>query len=327
MMNKRFRLAGLALATLAAFPLWTCAQEAKYPSRPVRLLVGSLAGGSTDVVARKLATRLAPLLGQSIVVENKAGAGGLIAGLEVARAAPDGYTLQMGSTSTNTLAPLMAAKPQFAYTDFSTVAIVGAVPLALFVSSSVKAASAGELIAHIRQSPGKYSYASAGVGTTSNMTGELMRSRNGLDFLHVPYKGGPAMDQAVAADEVQFSFDSPGSVMQLHRAGKVRILALLTETRSELAPDIPTALESGVNLVSQVSFFVLAPARTPKVIVDSLNQAITRIVRSEEFRSELLAIAVQPAAPANATGAHEFVKAEVERWKDVVKAVVPNPAN
>lgn len=317
------RDAGLALG-LAMGGLHCAARAApeQYPSRQIRLLVGSLAGGTTDVAARALAIRLAPLLGQPVVVDNKAGAGGIIAGREAVAASPDGYTLQVGSTSTTTLAPMLQSPPPFdVMSAFEVVGVFGFVPLTLFVPGNLPVGSVRALVDMARQRPGQLSYASAGVGTTSHLTGELFKMQAGdLRIEHVAYRGGPAMDMAVARGEVQLSFDSPGAIAELHRAGKVKALAVLAQTRSDRLPDVPTSKEAGSpELVSLVSFYVLAPAKTPASVLDALNSAVAAVARQPDFRSDLKKAGIEPMDVGTRAQASRFVGEEVERWAALIK--------
>ncbi|HSW16651.1 MAG TPA: tripartite tricarboxylate transporter substrate binding protein, partial [Ramlibacter sp.] len=294
--DRRHALLGAAAAALTLLTGTPLRAQERFPDRQLRLLVGSLVGGTTDVAARLLATRLASVLGQAVIVDNKAGAGGIIAGKEVAQARPDGYTLQMGSSSTNTLAPLLQSPAPFdLMADFEPVHVVGFVPLALFVPNELPARSIGELVALARSSPGKLSYASAGVGTTSHLTGELFKMQAGVDIVHVPYRGGPAMDLAVASGEVQLSFDSPGAIAELHQSRKVRALAVLANARSEQLPDVPTSKEADFpELVSLVSFYVLAPAKTPQAVLQTLHRGIADVMQNPEAQRELGKRGIQP---------------------------------
>ncbi len=292
-----------------------------FPDKPIRLIAGTIAGGPTDILARVLAARLGKTMSATIVVENKAGASGTIAGGEVARAKPDGYTLQMGTTSANVLPALLKLKPPFdPVKDFTPVSVVGAVPLVAYINPSLPAKNLKEFVELAK--PGKFSYGSAGVGTTSNLSGELLRLLNGnFELTHVPYRGAPAMDQAVIAGEIQIGFNTVGGVAELHKAGRVRALAVLGGRRSELMPDVPSADESGMKeLRGVVSFYLLAPRALPKKTLAKLNGAVADALADPKFLAELRKLGIEPEPPNSPQAAAQYVRDEVSRWQRVVDA-------
>lgn len=247
-LTKRF--SGSALVAIAAlvsgFPFTTFAQE-KYPARPITLVVGFSPGGSSDIVARKLASRLGPILKQSVVVLNKDDAGSTIANGFVALAKADGYTLLLGGASGMVMAPLVMKVSYDPVKDFRSIAMVTSNLMAIAVHPSVPANNLSELVALIKANPGKYSYASSGFGGTDHLTGELFKQTAGnLDLLHVPYKGGgPALNDVIGG-HIPISITTLSGLYAASKSGKIRILAVTGAKRSPGAPEIPTAIEAGV---------------------------------------------------------------------------------
>ncbi|CAN5393480.1 tripartite tricarboxylate transporter substrate binding protein [soil metagenome] len=317
MLRRSFNL--LCCGTLVGAALDCSAAETGFPTRSVRMLVGTSAAGPTDTVARTVSARLDQILGQSFVVENRDGANGLIAGTALVRSQPDGYTLQLGSTSTSVLSLIVTRTAAFRHSDLAPVAMVGTTPMVLYVNPQVPARNGTELVAMLKQSPGKYSYASAGVGATSNVTGELFKIRTGVDMVHVPYRGGAQLDQSVMAGDTQIGFNTLGGVIGLHRAGKVRILMVLSDRRSELAPEIPTSAEAGCpGLISMFNLYVVAPAKTPASVVNVLNAAAARMLADAEFRKQLTTLLIDVPAPLDPAQVQAAFNAEVEQWRSVV---------
>jgi tripartite-type tricarboxylate transporter receptor subunit TctC len=317
------RTANLILAAAISSALLPAHGEENFPSRPIRLIAGTLPGGPTDTLARHIAARIAGPLGQAVFVENKAGASGTMAGMEVATSKPDGYTLQMGTTSANVLPPLLKLKPPFdPVKDFTPVAILGVVPLVAYVTPSLPVRTLKEFAELAKRSPGKFSYGSAGLGTTSNLSGEMFKLINGnLDITHVPYRGAPAMDQAVMSGEIQMGFNTVGGMAELHKGGKVRALAVLSDHRSDLLPGVPTAAEAGMkDLRGVVSFYLLAPPNVSRMALAKLHAVVNDALADPKFQVELRSMGIDPAAPASTDEASRYVRDEVTRWQDVIKA-------
>ncbi|HZM33579.1 MAG TPA: tripartite tricarboxylate transporter substrate binding protein [Burkholderiales bacterium] len=309
---KRLFLAVLA----AAFALPVLAQQ--YPSRPVRILVGFAPGGGVDISARLLASKLAEYLGQQFVVENKPGAGTNIAAAEAAKAAPDGYTLFMNSPAV-VINTALYAKPPYQLSDFVGVSNFAATTNLLVVPATVEAKTVQELVKLAKDKPGALNYSSAGPGTTQHLAGELFKLRTGTDIVHVPYKGsGPSMT-ALLASEVQLSFINPVAAGGHVKAGKLRALAVTDSRRTELMPEVPTMKEAGVEGVEVSLWYgLLAPAATPKDIVDKLGAAVARAANDPAVRDVLRK---QGADPIGNTPAqfNAYLKAEQGRWSEVVK--------
>ena len=318
-MNKRAFL-GLAIGTAGLWAVPVRAQ-AKFPDRPIRLVVPFAPGGDGDIMGRLWAKYAATALGGNIVVENKAGAGGAIGAGEVARARADGYTLLLGTTTTQIINPAASPNPPYdALKDFALVGMVSINPTCIIVNPGVPANSLKELVSLVKANPGKYAYGSAGPGTITNLTGELFKLQGGgLEMQHVPYKGGgPAMQDLVAGHIPVITPILSSAVLAQHRSGRARILGVNSDSRLKAAPDIPTSIEAGVpDMKVQVFNAVFAPAGTPREVVQLLKE-VTLKVRSESgFLQDLeKAGAEQFSQP----GEEKFLTDEVARWTQVIKA-------
>jgi len=311
---KIFAAGPLAMATSA----WA---QAPYPQRPVRLVVGFSAGGSTDVAARKLAQRLSSSLGQQVVVENKLGAAGSIASAEVARSAADGYTLQMATSGTHTINPTTMAKIGYdPVADFIPIGLICTQPLAICVNPSVPARSLPELFKLIKDSPGKYAYASSGNGGIAHVAAELLRDQAGLNMVHIPYKGGAPATQDVIAGHVPILFDTFSADLPHHRAGRLRILAVTGETRSRAAPELATVKEHGLpNYVAVTGTWLVAPARTPAAVIDRLSTAVQSAMADISFVKELEDLGNDVVTNTTPALALTFMRAEIARWSPIIK--------
>jgi tripartite-type tricarboxylate transporter receptor subunit TctC len=303
------------LAVAIAFPV--AAQN--YPSRPVRLLVGFAPGGGVDINARMLAPKLSEYLGQQVVVENVPGAGTNIANERVAKSAPDGYTLLINTAALAINMSLYRNLPFDALRDFTPVSVFSESPNVLVVNAKLPAASVKELVAMARSAPGKLNYSSAGVGTTQHLAAELFKLRTGTFIVHIPYKGTSPSLTALIAGEVDLSFANVPSIQAHLKSGRLRALATAAPRRDPQLPDVPTMKEAGVEGVEVVVWYgVLAPAGTPRDIVQTLANGIVRATRDPEVRRRMLE---QGAEPVGSTP-EEFAKLlreEVARWAEVVK--------
>ena len=304
-----------------AWMLLACAMSAAaqpYPNRPVRIVVGFAPGGGVDISARLLASRLSEYLGQQFVVENKPGAGTNIAAVEVARSAPDGYTLFMNSPAV-VINTALYAKPPYELRDFTGVSLFAATTNLLVVPASFEAKSVQDLVRIAKEKPGALNYSSAGPGTTQHLAGELFKLRTGTSIVHIPYKGsGPSMT-ALLASEVQLTFINPVAVGGHIKAGKLRALAVTDSKRTELMPDVPTMKEAGIDGVEvSLWYALLAPAATPRDTVDKLASAVARAARDPVTREQLRK---QGAEPVGNTPAefNAYLREELARWSEVVK--------
>ena len=286
-MHRNVTTSSIALllsAALAATAPAALAQSEKYPSRPIKLIVGYPPGGSTDVAARILADQLAKSLGQSVIVENRSGASGTIGAASVAKSDPDGYTLLFGSATdvANNRATIKNV-PYETLKDFQPITLVGRVPFLLLTNSSVPANSVGQLIEWIKSNPGKVNYSTFGRGTTNHFAGESFKLAAGVDALPVPYKGSSPSLAGLMGGEVQYTFDSVTAALPALPSGRLKAIAITAPARSPLVPDVPTMAEAGLpGFVAGTWWGVLAPAQTPKPVIDRLHSTITEILRSPE---------------------------------------------
>lgn len=304
-----------ALALLIALP--ATAQD--YPSRPVKIVVSYAPGGSNDVVARVLAPELQKELGQSFVVENRAGASGTIGADAVAKSPADGYTLFMGAGA-HALAPSLYKKlPYDLVKDFAPVSLAATSTYVLVLNPSVPAKTLPELIALLKSRPGQLNYASAGKGTPLHLAAELFKSKTGTDIVHVPYGGDtPALNDLLAGT-VQLSFMSVASTAPQIRAGKLHALAVTSAQRSDALPDLPTLSELGVEGYDVGTWWgLLAPAGTPDAIVGKLNAAMRKAVALPEVKQRFAPLGLDPRSDSPAEFA-AFIKAEVARYAAIAK--------
>jgi tripartite-type tricarboxylate transporter receptor subunit TctC len=323
--GRRRILGGSAAALLAGAstvskPLF--AQE-RYPSRPLRIVVGFAPGGPTDIQARRLAAKLAPLLGQSVVVDNKPGAATTIAVAEVARAAADGYTLYFGGSGAYATTPLTVPNlPYDPVTDLAPIALVGEEQIAIAVHPSIAANNLTEFVALVRAQPGKFAFASSGAGNITHLTGELLKNRAGnIGLTHVAYKGAAPAVNDVLAGHVAAVIGGLGSVYSHHRAGKLRVLAITSERRASYAADIPTSAEAGMpGLISGSTLALLAPAATPPAAIDTLAQAVARVMADAAHLQEMRQASIEPITDSTPTRAGTLLKRELEMWAQLVRS-------
>ncbi|MBI3069032.1 MAG: tripartite tricarboxylate transporter substrate binding protein [Betaproteobacteria bacterium] len=304
----------LALASTAG----AFAQD--YPMKPIRMVVPYAAGGGVDIIARVIAHELSKILGQSVVVENRAGASGTIGGEFVAKAAPDGYTLLMIGTPYVIVPSLFARMPYDAVKDFAPISQVTSQPYIMGVHPSVPAKSVREFIALAKSRPGQLNYGSAGPGTTPHMATELLKTLTGIDLVHVPYNGGARATIALISGEITMLFGTLPPFLPLVKAGKIRPLAMSSLKRSFAAPELPTVAESGVPGFEVISWFgLLAPAKTPKEIVAKLHAEIAKLVRTPAIKGRL---ATDGSDPVGSTPEElgAYIQAEITKWGKVVRA-------
>lgn len=272
-----------------------------FPDRPVKLVVGSPAGGPPDIMARLLADKMGAALGQPIVVENRpGGAGGTIAAKTVIASEPDGYTLMMGSTSTILIAPLIYKNAGYNSATFTPVAGLSESAEVLAVHPSVKANSVAELVALAKSQPGMLRYGSAGVGTLPHLEGELLKARSQIDIAHVPYRGGGPALTGLLGNEVQIFFSALTQMLPYIKAGQLRGLAVTSAKRSALAPELPTMVESGYDQFVTASInFLVAPPNTPLAVRQQLSKAVASALASDEVRQAFARIGAleRPASP------------------------------
>jgi tripartite-type tricarboxylate transporter receptor subunit TctC len=321
MTKTRWSLLALLAGTMALQSAPALAQS--WPSRPVRVMVGFAPGGPNDIIGRAYAARLAGTFGQPFVVENRAGAGGNLAAEAVARAAPDGYTLTLGSTGPSAVNPALYAKLPFDLVrDLDMVSLVATGNSALAVHPSVAAQNVKELIALAKSQPGKLTYASSGNGSSLHLAAELFKQMTGVDLVHVPYKGAaPAMTDLVSG-QVHMSFAPVANVVPFARAGKLRLLALTGAKHSAFAPGTPTLAESGLPGFDVWTWYaILVTAGTPEDLVNRLHAALVRIAQNPQLKEQLANIGIDAEASASPAEARAYRANEVERWGKLVRAI------
>lgn len=298
----------------------TGAQSTNYPDRPIKILVGFSAGGGTDVVARIVAQKLSEALGQTVVVENRSGASGLIAAETVAKSAPDGYTLMMGSQTTFAVAPTLYRKTALDPSrEFAGVALGGISPLVLVVHPSLPAQSVNDVIALAKARPGTINFGSGGLGTTPHMTGELFASVAGIQVTHVAYRGeAPAINDLIGG-QIPLMFANLSAVIGNIRAGQLRALAVTSAQRAAAAPEIPTVAEAGLPGFEAATWFALvAPAGTPGEILMLLNAQVKRALAEPDVKRRFadLGITAEDSTP---DGLDAYIRSEIAKWTKVIK--------
>lgn len=306
-------LSGLSLA-LTLGSAWA------FPTKPIRVVMGFPAGGPLDQHARLLTDRLQAQLGQPILVDYKAGAGGTVGAQEVMRAAPDGHTLMLANTGVMVINPALYTKlPYSTLRDFVPVARTAMQPLALLVNPKVPVNTLQEFVAYAKDRPGQINYGSAGNGGSSHLVPEMFKTATGLFMVHIPYRGSAPAFTDLMAGQVQFMAESIPQAAQYHKQGKVRALAVTSRERNPALPDIPTVMETGIKNFEVVGFYgFLAPAGTPKDVVNKLSDAFKAVMNQPDIRQRMVAQGADPAY----LGADDFAKfltAELPRWAAVVQ--------
>ena len=308
-------LLGLAVAAPAM------AQSA-YPAKPLRLVIPFPPGGPTDVFGRQYASRLAAVLGQPVVVDNKSGASGVVGTLEVKRSAADGYTLLFGTASTNCLYALLHEKPQYdVLNDFAPIAIVGGASIVFTAHPSLPPTLKGVMDA-ARAQPGKLQYGSPGAGTLMHISVERLKRDTGADLQHIPFRCSAPSMQALLGGQIGFSVDTLAPSLANHKAGKIRILALASARRSPLAPDVPTVDEAlgSKGFEALLWNVVTVPAGTPAAVVDALAQASARVMADASLLEQLAGLGIEAVSGSNPAAAAAYIRAELARWKPVIEA-------
>jgi len=297
------------------------APAADYPTKPIRLVVPFPPGGTTDILARAVAQKLAETWNQQVIVDNRPGAGGNIGADLVAKAAPDGYTLVMGTVGTHAINPNLYGKMPYDHVkDFAPIILVAGVPNVLVVNPSLPVHSVHELIDYAKANPGKLNFASSGNGTSIHLSGELFKTMAGVQMTHVPYKGSAPALADLMGGQVQLMFDNLPSSLGLIKGGKLRAVAVTSTTRAAALPDVPTIAESGLPGFEASSWFgLLAPAGTPHDVVAKLNGVVAAWLATPEAKDKLLAQgAIAAGGSPEAFAKH--IESETSKWAKVVKA-------
>jgi tripartite-type tricarboxylate transporter receptor subunit TctC len=312
--------ATLAAGTMAVLPSLVRAQAGDgWPARPLRLVVPFGPGSTPDVLARLVAERLAPALGQPVVVENRPGAGGNLATDLVAKAAPDGYTVGVSITGplvNNTL--LYRKMPYDPFRDLAPVTLAATQPNVLAVSSELGVNTVGELLELLRRNPGRYNYASVGAGTVAHLSMELIKAKTGTFIVHVPYNASPAAVMSILQGDTHMASLAPLAVIPQVQAGKLRALAVTTRERSVFVPEVPTFREAGIADIEATAWIgIVVPARTPAPIVERLNREIVAVLKDPATVERLRRVYMEPVGNTPAQFA-AFMQDELRRWKPII---------
>jgi tripartite-type tricarboxylate transporter receptor subunit TctC len=324
-MRRRDVLA-LGLATLSSQALGSRAAfaQAKYPDRPIRLVIPFPPGGGYDAIGRPWAEKIKPLLG-TIVVENQGGGGSSLGAATVARARPDGYTILLGGSSTHITEAILKSRPLYdPLRDLEPISNIAVAPFALAMHPSVPAQTLTEFVAYVKANPGKLSYGHAGVGSLNHLTGELLKSLAGIPGLvQVPYRGsGPATTDTLAGQVQMVTPAVTAPLLEYHRTGKLRILAVTSPARLIAAPDIPTAVEAGVpGMVSQQLIGLFAPAGTPKAIIDQIASATRMALAEKAYQQFLIEAGFEPDIDSTPEKFRRVIEDDIAKWTPLVKAI------
>jgi tripartite-type tricarboxylate transporter receptor subunit TctC len=301
-----------------ALVLAGAAHAQSYPSHAIRVLVPWPPGQATDVAARMVSEKLSPVLGQPLVVDNRPGAGGMVGSEAAAKAPADGYTILAGSSGPISISPNVQKVGYAPLRDFTGISLIAVNPFVLVVNPSVKANNVSELVALLKANPGKYSFASSGSGATSHLMSVLFNSMAGVDAVHVPYKGSSQSVTDVVNGQIAYTIETVPAVAGLAKAGKLRALAVTSAKRAEALPEIPTIAETlpGYEMFGWIGF--MAPAGTPKNVVERLSAETRRIMQDPEIRKRFLAAGMEPAGNTPAEFA-DFMKKQNDRYATIVK--------
>ncbi len=298
--------------------------QAKYPDRPIKLVVPFVPGGVNDAVARLWADRVKAPLG-TVFIENQGGAGGAVGGAAVARAQPDGYTILLGGAGSQVLNPIAMSKPLYdPIKDFEPIAILATTSLTIAVTPSLPVHTLKELAAYAKANPGKLVYGSAGTGSMTHLAGEMFKSLAGTpDIVHVPYKGsGASLTDVISGQVPMIVANVTGQVLELHKSGKLRMIVVTGPERLVADREIPTAVESGLPAMVSVNFTGLfAPARTPKPVVEQIAAATASALASEEVRKNLIEQGLEPYRDSTPEKTRRFVEEDIARWTPVIRAI------
>jgi len=316
-MNTR-RTCLIALACLAAGTAWA---QASFPHKPLSLVVPYAPGGPTDAMARTLANAIKPVLGQTMIVENKAGAGANIGAEYVARAEADGHTLLFGTSAPLAINVHLYQKVNYdPVKSFSPIIQVGYLPNVLVVHPSVPAKTVKELIAYAKANPGKLAFASSGSGASSHLAGVLFNMRAGTDIQHIPYKGtGPALNDLLGG-QVAMSFTDVLTALPHIKAGKLRVLGVTSASRSRALPEVPTLMEQGLkDFDASVFFGIVAPSGTPQDVVTKLNAAFAQVLQQPDVKQRLAQQGLEPPPQYTPAQLAVYMRSEAAKWRDVIK--------
>ncbi|OQW58272.1 MAG: hypothetical protein A4S14_08040 [Proteobacteria bacterium SG_bin9] len=316
----------LAIASLLAALAPTASARAEYPDRPITLIIPFAPGGSTSIVGRAIADKMTEILGQKLIVENRPGAGGTVGTKAVAGAEPDGYTIALGYTGTLAIGPTLYTKAGYdPRKDFAAIGAIGHAPNSIVVHPSFPAKTLGEFVTYAKANPEKVSFGSAGAGSASHITGEYFASIAGIKIVHIAYKGtGPAMADVLGGHIPMVIAPIPATHANAS-AGTLRALAVTSAKRTTQLPDVPTIAEAGYpNFEASLTYGLIAPAATPRSIVDKLNQALRTALASDDVRRRLMQDGTEP-TPGTPEQYATFIDEDETRWSKVIKASGAKP--
>jgi tripartite-type tricarboxylate transporter receptor subunit TctC len=324
-MDAQHRWPAIFAGMVVAFVLGSAGVKAedKYPSKPVRIVVSFSAGGPTDTVARVMGAKMADLLGQQFVVENKVGAGGNIGADLVAKAPPDGYTLLMATVSTHAINPgLYKNMPYDPVRDFAPIGQVGVTPTLLGVHPSIPATDVKSLVAVIKENPGKFTYGSSGLGSILHLCGEQFKAlAGGVNIVHVPYRGSAPMMSDLVGGQISMAFDATPTAMPQAQSGAIRAIGAGMATRMRAMPELPTLQEQGLKGFECYTWnAILAPADTPQPIVERLSEAINKALDDPAVFKRLQEAGIDPTPGSTPKQTTAFIKAELAKWAPIIKA-------
>jgi len=314
-------LGGLAAVAAACIGAGAAAQDgtADYPNRPIRLIVAYPPGGPVDIVGRAVAQALSEKMGKAFVVDNRAGASGIVGTDVAAKAQPDGYTLLLGSSANSILQSLYAKLPYDAEHDLSMIGGIGSAPFVLVTGPQVPARSVAELTALVKSQPGKTNYGSPGAGSPNHLSAELMKIMTGIDAVHVPYKGAAPAETDLMGGQIMYMFDSIPSALPLVSTGRLHALAVTSARRSPAAPDIPTLAESGLKGFDTVTWYgLMGPAGLPPQIAQRLNAELNKVLADPAFVQRMAGLGLEP-MPGTPAQFSAFFGREKEKWARIVK--------
>lgn len=324
-MRSRLLVLTVLFGTLSCFQ--TQASEPTYPSKPIRMLVGFPPGGSVDGMARIVGQKLTDTWGQQVVIDNRPGAGGIVASEIAARAIPDGYTLLAIGSSHAASAGLFGKLNYHPADSFAPVALIGSVPMVLLANTSLPVKSTAELVSMAKASPGKLNFGSGGNGSMSHLLGELLKSMAGVNIVHVPYKGPPLAIADLMSGQIQLVFSSLTGALPQIRAGRVKALGVTSTKRSLSLPEVPTIAESGLSGYEATGWTgILAPAGTPRSIINKLNAHVATIVQTPEVVAAMRKQGAEP-EPGSPQAFGTYLRSEIAKWTKVIREAGIRPPN